>query len=48
MLSNHNTEFIQNLYKEYKIFVVYAKRNINSKGDGRGAVEEVLIINYDR
>ncbi|WP_322909062.1 DNA adenine methylase [Mycoplasmopsis felis] len=48
MLSNHNTEFIQNLYKDYKIFVVHAKRNINSKGDGRGAVEEVLIINYDR
>lgn len=48
MLSNHNTKFIQNLYKDYKIFVVYAKRNINSKGDRRGAVEEVLIINYDR
>ncbi|WP_322935106.1 DNA adenine methylase [Mycoplasmopsis felis] len=48
MLSNHNTEFIQNLYKDYKIFVVHAKRNINWKGDGRGAVEEVLIINYDR
>ncbi|MEI2462363.1 DNA adenine methylase [Mycoplasmopsis felis] len=48
MLSNHNTEFIQNLYKDYKIFVVHAKRNINSKGDGRGTVEEVLIINYDR
>ncbi|MCU9938647.1 Dam family site-specific DNA-(adenine-N6)-methyltransferase [Mycoplasmopsis felis] len=23
MLSNHNTEFIHNLYKEYKIFVIY-------------------------
>ncbi|MCU9931362.1 hypothetical protein NW733_01170 [Mycoplasmopsis felis] len=48
MLSNHNTEFIQNLYKDYKIFVVHTKRNINSKGDGRGEVEKVLIINYDR
>ncbi len=47
MLSNHNTEFINNLYKDYKIEVVNAKRAINSKGTGRGYVEEVIIKNYE-
>ena len=46
MLSNHNTKFINELYKDYDIHVINARRNINSKGDGRGKVEEVIIINY--
>lgn len=46
MLSNNNTDFIRDLYKDYNIDVVYAKRAINHKGDGRGAVEEVIITNY--
>lgn len=46
MLSNHNTEFINELYKDFNIHVVKAKRMINSKADGRGDVEEVLITNY--
>lgn len=46
MLSNNNTDFIRDLYKDYNIDVVYAKRTINHKGDGRGAVEEVIITNY--
>ncbi len=46
MLSNHNTSFINDLYKDYNIHVINAKRNINSKGDGRGPVEEVIITNY--
>lgn len=46
MLSNHNTPFINELYKEYKIKVIKAKRNINSKGDARGFVDEVIITNY--
>lgn len=46
MLSNNNTDFIRDLYKDYNIGVVYAKRAINHKGDGRGAVEEVIITNY--
>jgi DNA adenine methylase len=48
MLSNHNTEFIRNLYKEYRINIVLAKRIINSKGNGRGQVEEVIITNYEK
>lgn len=46
MLSNHNTPFINELYKDFNIHVVNAKRMINSKGDGRGDVEEVIITNY--
>lgn len=46
MLSNNNTDFIRDLYKDYNIDVVYAKRAINHKGDGRGVVEEVIITNY--
>ena len=46
MLSNHNTKFINELYQEFNIHVISAKRMINSKADGRGTVEEVLITNY--
>lgn len=47
MLSNHNTDFIRELYKDFNIHVVEAKRTINSKADGRGNVEEVIITNYE-
>lgn len=47
MLSNHNTDFIRELYKDFNIHVVEAKRMINSKADGRGNVEEVIITNYE-
>jgi len=45
--SNHNTPLIRELYQDYKIVVVNAKRNINANGQKRGVVEEVLIMNYD-
>lgn len=47
MLSNHNTEYIRKLYKDFNIHVVKAKRMINSKASGRGNVEEVIITNYE-
>ena len=47
MLSNHNTTLINELYKDYNIYVIEAKRNINSNGKKRGAVEEVIITNYE-
>ncbi len=47
LLSNSNTEFVREIYKNYKIYVVEAKRAINCNGAGRGNVEEVLIKNYD-
>lgn len=46
MLSNHNTEFINEIYKGFNIYVIDAKRMINSKADGRGNVQEVIITNY--
>lgn len=46
LLSNSNTSFINDLYKDYKIIKVKARRNINSKGNSRGEIFEVLIMNY--
>ena len=48
MLSNSSTDFIKDLYKEFNVNIVTAKRNINSKGTGRGAIDEVLITNYEQ
>ncbi len=47
MLSNHNTPFIQSLYKGFNIYIVPAKRMINSKAHLRGPVEEVIVTNYE-
>ncbi|MBV1819141.1 DNA adenine methylase [Anaerosalibacter bizertensis] len=47
LLSNSETEFILDLYKDYKIEIVHAKRSINSKGNKRGKVNEVLVMNYE-
>jgi len=46
MLSNSYTAFIRNLYKEYKHFIVMANRAINCKAEGRGAIKELVILNY--
>jgi DNA adenine methylase len=45
--SNSNTEFIKNLYCEFKIEFVKADRYINCKGSGRSKIEEVLINNME-
>ena len=44
MLSNHNTPFIRELYKDYiKGFsIVKARRNVNSKASGRVKIEEIV------
>ena len=47
MLSNHNTKYINELYSDYNIHVISAKRNINANGNKRGKVEEVIITNYE-
>ena len=47
MLSNHNTTLINELYGDFNIHLIQAKRNINSKGNKRGKVEEVIITNYE-
>ena len=47
MLSNHNTTLVNELYKDYHIHIIEAKRSINSKGNKSGNVEEVIITNYE-
>lgn len=46
MASNANTPFIQEIYKDFNIHIIQANRRINSKAEGRGKVEEVIITNY--
>lgn len=47
LLSNSSTAFITNLYRDYNTRTVQATRMVNSKVNGRGLVDEVLICNYD-
>jgi len=46
MLSNHNTPFIRELYKNFNFSIVKATRMINNKGSWRGKVEEIVVRNY--
>ena len=46
MLSNSHTPFILDLYKEFRIELVHANRAINSRADARGAVREIVALNY--
>lgn len=46
MESNSDTEFIKNLYKNFNISFVRAKRLINSDAQGRGEINEAVITNY--
>lgn len=46
MLSNSATDFIKGLYSEFNIHIIDANRAINSNGEKRGKVQEVLITNY--
>lgn len=43
---NPNDEFFDDLYKEFKIERIKAKRAISSNVDTRGAINELLIRNY--
>lgn len=47
MLSNSYTDFIRNLYKGYRQIVVMAGRAISCKGEGRGKIKELVILNYE-
>lgn len=46
LVSNSATDYIKDLYKDYTIEIIKAKRAINSNGDSRGEIDEVLIRNY--
>lgn len=47
LLSNSDHSLIRDLYKNYDITTVQAKRAINSKGHKRGEINELLVKNYD-
>lgn len=47
LLSNSDHPFIRDLYKDYYIKTVHAKRTINSKANKRGEIKEVLVYNYE-
>lgn len=46
LLSNSDHPFIRDLYKDYEIITVRAKRSINSNSNKRGEINEVLVRNY--
>jgi DNA adenine methylase len=47
LLSNSNTEFIRDLYKDYNIHEVEVRRSLNSKTDKRKTgLTELIISNY--
>ena len=50
MLSNSDTPFIHNLYSGngYRVEKVQARRMINSNASKRGAIDEVLVMNYNK
>ena len=47
MLSNSSAPLVQELYRGFQIERVTAARAINSQGEKRGQIEEVVIRNYD-
>lgn len=46
LLSNSDTEVINDLYSAYKIKKVFASRQINANSSKRGKITEVLVRNY--
>ena len=46
MLSNSSTHLIRELYGGYRQVVVQANRVISSKANARGAIPELLVMNY--
>ncbi len=46
LLSNSDTDFIKELYKDYQIEIVKVKRYINCDGKNRSNFTEVLVRNY--
>ncbi len=46
LLSNSMTDLIRELYRDFTIEEVLARRNVNSRADRRGPVAEALIRNF--
>lgn len=46
VVSNSDTPTVRDLYKDFEVYAVPVRRPINSDGDARGFVQEVLVFNY--
>jgi DNA adenine methylase len=46
MLSNSYTPLVLDLYEDFQIEIVHARRAVNSDANGRGAIKEALVLNY--
>lgn len=46
MLSNSCCTFIKDLYKDYSIEIVQARRNVSANAEKRMLIDEVLVTNY--
>jgi|YelNatPaOPRAMG01_1025707.scaffolds.fasta_scaffold66880_1 DNA adenine methylase len=46
MESNSSTDFIKDLYRNFNLLEVNARRNINSIGNKRNSINELIITNY--
>ena len=46
MLSNSATDFIKDLYKDYKQINLTTKYSLGGKGANRGNKQELLVVNY--
>ena len=46
LLSNSHCPYTLDLYKDFEIVTVQARRNINTKSSGRGPIKEILVKNY--
>ena len=47
MLSNHDTTWVRKSYRDFRLVEVKVKRSVNSRGDRRGAVGELIVLSYD-
>ena len=45
VVTNNDTEFVRELFKDWQIHPVDVRRSINRNGDGRKG-KEVIITNY--
>lgn len=47
LLSNSHSRLIKELYSEFTILTIRARRNINKNPEGRTPIKEVLVKNYE-
>lgn len=45
-ISNSSSPFIKKLFSDWEVVPIFSRRSINSKGNRRGRVEEILAFSY--